>query len=107
MVARQDALSLVKGTFPGHDPSLDRAYRESESFRDLCHDYRNCARALERWRQYGPETSPRVREYVDLLAQLEREVESCLRTMSHTENEPVRSREEMTWSERNPKRGRG
>lgn len=79
MVATQDAKSLIKSTFPGHDSRIDHAYEENELFRDLCRDYRSCVRALDRWRQMnGDEPSSRTPEYVELLAQLTNEVESWL-----------------------------
>jgi hypothetical protein len=79
MTARQDARTLVTSSFPGHDSLIDRAYRENESFRDLCQDYRNCALALDRWRrQKGDQPSRRAREYAELLAELTGEVESWL-----------------------------
>lgn len=74
--------SLIKRSFPGHDSLIDRAYRENESFRDLCHDYCNCALALERWRRLiGVDPSSRNREYLELLAELAEEVESWLGAM--------------------------
>ena len=79
MVATQDARSLIKSTFPGHDSRIDHAYKENELFRDLCQDYRSCAQALERWRRMnGDEPSSRAREYVELLAELTNEVQSWL-----------------------------
>jgi len=83
MVSRQDARSLIKSAFPGHDSLVDRACRESASFRDLCQDYRNCAVALERWRRLSDdEPSPRVHEYTELLAELAEEIASCLAGMT-------------------------
>ena len=82
MVSRRDTRSLIKSTFPGHDSLIDRAYRESASFRVLCRDYRDCALALERRRLLdGAETSSVTREYAELLAELACELESWLGAM--------------------------
>lgn len=79
MVARHDTRMFIKNAFPGHDGLIERAYRESLSFRDLCQDYRNCAVALDRWRrQSGEGPSSRTQEYTDLLLKLRAEVESWL-----------------------------
>jgi hypothetical protein len=77
MIAKQDTLSLVTSALPGRDSLIERAYRESRSFRDLCRDYRKCAEALERWRRSEVSaSSSRVREYAELLAELAQEIES-------------------------------
>jgi hypothetical protein len=79
MVSRQDTRSLVTSAFPGRESLVERAYRESGSFRDLCGDYRKCAAALERWRRSdGGASSSRAREYAELLNELAREIESWL-----------------------------
>jgi hypothetical protein len=79
MTSRQDARSLIKSNFPGHDSLIDRAYRESASFRVLCRDYRDCALALERRRRLdGAEASSETREYAELLAELASELASWL-----------------------------
>ena len=65
--------------FPGRDELIERAFRRNSSFRDLCQDYRKCATALERWRRSDSEASSvRAREYADLLAELELELEGWL-----------------------------
>lgn len=84
MRTRQDARSLIRSAFPGRDALIDRAYRENETFRDLCRDYRNCALALERLRSLnGVAPSARTQEYVQLLAELAEEVESWLGAMEN------------------------
>jgi hypothetical protein len=89
MASRRDTPSLIMSAFPGRDALIERAYRESGSFRDLCRDYRNCAAALERWRQSDDATSPaRAREYANLLGELEAEIggwlEACEAGMTGT-----------------------
>lgn len=79
MAPTQDIPKLIAGDFPGRDALIDRAYRESRSFRGLCGDYRRCAAALERWRRSDDDESPaREREYADLLQQLAGEISSWL-----------------------------
>jgi hypothetical protein len=77
MASRLNTPSLIMRAFPGRDELIERAYRESGSFRDLCRDYRNCAAALDRWRRSDDATSSaRAREYADLLGELEAELGS-------------------------------
>jgi hypothetical protein len=79
MVSRLNTQALIMSVFPGRDALIERAFRDSNSFRDLCRDYRNCAAALERWRRSeGGASSSRAREYAELLNDLTQEVESWL-----------------------------
>jgi hypothetical protein len=79
MASRQDTPSLIMRAFPGRDALIERAYRESVSFRDLCRDYRNCAAALERWRRSEDAMSAmRSQEYAELLGVLEAEIATWL-----------------------------
>ena len=83
MVSRQAALALLKEALPGHDLIIERAYRESAAFRDLCLDFRTCTLALERWRGLdGDEATQRTQEYTQLLAELTSEIESGLASMA-------------------------
>ena len=82
MFPTQDTPELIASAFPGREALIDRAYRESGSFRDLCRDYRSCAQALERWRRMnGDKPLSRAREYVELLSQLGGEIGACLEAM--------------------------
>ena len=81
-----DARSFVRQCFPEIGALIERAYRNSPSFRDLCQDYRNCAVALDRWIQLaGDEPAQRVEEYTELLAELAAEVESWIVEMQKDE----------------------
>lgn len=85
MVARQDPQWLIKKAFPGRESLVERCYRASGSFRDLCGDYRKCAAALERWRRSeGDVSSSTAREYAELLAELAQEIESWLDEVANT-----------------------
>ena len=82
MRSRQDARSLVRDAFPGHDALIDCGFRDHPPFRELCRDYRECAVALERWRRLNGEGPlSRTREYNELLAELAEEIELWLDTM--------------------------
>lgn len=82
--------TLIAGEFPGRDEFIDRAYREKQSFRDLCRDYRKCATALEDWRGSNDHgSSLRAREYAELLSQLESEIELFLESME-SDSTPMR-----------------
>lgn len=74
-----DALTLIRTTFADQHALVERAYRQSRSFRDLCQDYRRCLVALQRWdqrRETGVAT--RRQEYSDLLAELAEEIRASL-----------------------------
>ena len=65
--------------FPGQDELIERGLREHPAFRDLCEDYRTCARALERWRRLnGTGADSRRQEYEGLLAELARDLAGWL-----------------------------
>ena len=86
MVARQNTQALVASAFPGRESLVERCYRASSSFRDLCGDYRRCAAALERWRRSeGDASSSRAREYAGLLAELAQEIESWLDAIANSQ----------------------
>ena len=58
---------------------IDRLAADTE-FRSLCQDYDDCAAALDRFRQLA-ETSPgRVKEYEQILAELEADIRRALDT---------------------------
>ncbi|MCP4196981.1 MAG: hypothetical protein GY762_07490, partial [Proteobacteria bacterium] len=50
-------------------------FKNNESFKTLCKDYRRCTEALQHWNQSLDEDAPaRVREYEALLQELEEEI---------------------------------
>lgn len=69
------SLDLIMTRFPGHRDSLERLYIQSESFRSLCDDIRECLIALETWSQSTVEEAPVYREeFAILLHELEDEL---------------------------------
>jgi hypothetical protein len=87
MASRRNTRELVSSAFPDREELIERAYEEDGSFRDLCQDYRKCAAALERWRGADSEaSSSRAKEYAELLAELERELEDWLDVVAHGPN---------------------
>jgi hypothetical protein len=76
--SEKNTQTLITCAFSGRELLIERVYRESGSFRDLCGDYRKCASALERWRRLGGASSPRVDEYAELLDELAEEIEAWL-----------------------------
>ena len=85
-----NTLSVVQAALTASDPLIERAFRRSESFRDLCEDYRECAAALRRWEQgNGTGASSRTQEYADLLLELGREIQNWLEAFSHAEEEAL------------------
>ena len=43
------ALKLAMKYFPEHKNTLETLYRQNESFRSLCKDFRDCVQAVEYW----------------------------------------------------------
>ena len=77
--SENETLSLIRTSFPDRDPLIERAFRESQSFRDLCEDYRKCVGALHRWKQLtADEAPPRCQEYTELLVELGRDIQTWL-----------------------------
>ena len=77
-----DTLTLIRASFPGRDLVIERAFRESRSFRDLCEDYRRCVAALDRWKKSQVTEAPfRRQEYTELLLELGREIQTWLESM--------------------------
>ena len=82
MGTRTDTLSLIRAEFPGRDLLIERAYRDNESFRALCRDYRACVAALHRFKQSAAaEPSPRWQEYAELQVELGDEIKVWLEAM--------------------------
>ena len=61
--------------FPGHKEKVKRLFRNSGTFRALCHDYSKCAAAIEYWSDKTAGEAPaRRKEYRELLEKLEEEL---------------------------------
>lgn len=75
----QGTRSLIRSLYPGRAALIDRCFSEYPAFIELCEDYHRCSVALESLRQPGGlGHRERVREYEELLAELARELDSCL-----------------------------
>jgi hypothetical protein len=65
--------------FPEEGQALRRLFQESLSFQSLCHDYRECLAALQRWQQSTSEDALALRdEYAHLLLERAHEVREYL-----------------------------
>ena len=68
-------LSAILKRFPDHGNKVKRLFREEESFRTACEDYRKCVEALKHWNQSPSDEAPaRREEYAALKRDLEAEV---------------------------------
>ena len=75
-------LALIQISFPGRGELIERAFRNSRSFRTLCKDYRDCVAALDRWkRRSAGEARLRRQEYTELQRELGLEIQSWLEAM--------------------------
>jgi len=75
----QATVNLIQSAFPGRDRIIAQGYRDSQPFRELCLDYRECVATLERWTtQSAAEAVQRQEEYSELLTELRQEIESWL-----------------------------
>lgn len=78
-----DALSLINRCFAGSEMLIARAFRENAVFRSLCEDYRECAEALERWKNSESENAAeRQKEYAEMLVELEHDIKDWLEAMA-------------------------
>lgn len=78
-MGRNDTLSFIRSSFPGHDRQIEQAIRESDAFRELCRDLERCVAVLHCWAQSDAAEAPKRRlEYTELRSELSREIESWL-----------------------------
>jgi hypothetical protein len=69
----------VLETFPDRAGDIKRLYKESQEFQTVCADYRQCAEALQHWKQSNAKEAPtRRQEYEQLLQELVDEIWLCL-----------------------------
>lgn len=86
MNAHRDTLTLIQKSFSGQGELIERAFRENRPFRSLCEDYRECNEAVGRWRhRRSADALQRLREYEELLVELDREVQACLEALASRE----------------------
>jgi hypothetical protein len=75
------SLNLAMKHFPKHKNILESLYRQNESFRSLCEDFRDCIQAMEYWckspsdKEHVPEL---CEEYKALCTDLKREIAKWL-----------------------------
>ena len=75
MPAIQTSVFTVLERFPDRGDTVKRLFRESETFQNVCEDYRRCAEALHHWNQSASDEAPAHREeYAALLQDLEAEI---------------------------------
>lgn len=78
-----DELSLINNRFAGSEVLIERAFLENSVFRSLCEDYRECAEALERWKNSESENAAeRQKEYAEMLIELEHDIKDWLEAMA-------------------------
>ena len=76
----QTSLSIVLSSFPDHQDKIKSLFREDETFRSLCEDYRKCFQALKHWNQSASEEAlVRREEYGNLLQDLSEEILQSLK----------------------------
>lgn len=87
-------LELIKREFATREKAIECAFKTSESFRALCRDFRDCARALARCRKSeSEEMRLRAAEYSELLMELMGEIEARLHAIaSLMDTHPQRDR---------------
>mgnify|MGYP006309089915 CR=1 FL=1 len=86
MTVIPSCLFYVVRSFPGRGDDIKRLFRENENFHTLCEDYELCAEALKRWNESASKAAPaRIREYAELLEDLESEIRKSLETLEENE----------------------
>lgn len=72
-------LFLIMSRFPSDKDALRRMYRNSQSFQNLCDDYRKCLKAISYWTASVDDlAAERSREYVELCQDLEWEIRELI-----------------------------
>ena len=68
-------LYAILQRYPEYSETIARLFKEDDSFRSLCNDYRLCLNAFNYWNEMNSEKAQaRQVEYDDLLRELEEEV---------------------------------
>ena len=74
------SVDLLVSRLPRHEFAIRRLYACDPEFRAVCDDYGEVQRALERWQATDRAAPGRVAEFRRLLAELETEALTFLRT---------------------------
>ena len=75
MTVIQPSLFSIFERFPERTEKIKALFKNNESFKTLCEDYRRCAEALLHWNRSASEDAPsRREEYEVLLQDLEAEI---------------------------------
>ena len=65
--------------FPEHAASIREHFQDDQSFREMCGDYAETLRALQRWQtSEDPRKAARIDEYQELARALENEIAAAL-----------------------------
>ena len=71
--------------FPEFAASIQDRFQDDESFREMCSDYAEALKALQRWQASdGPQKAARIEEYRELAEALEIEIATALRHPAQT-----------------------
>jgi hypothetical protein len=66
--------------FPEHAASIRERFHDDQGFREICGDYAETLRALQRWQMSeDPRKAARIDEYQELARALESELATALR----------------------------
>ena len=76
----------VVARFPAYELAVERLFRSSESFREMCDEYNDGIEALERWRR-AARPRAELEELKGLLTDLEAEILATLRTLCTNKKE--------------------
>ena len=75
MTVIQPSLYILFERFPEQKETIKALFKNNESFKTLCEDYRLCRESLQHWNQSLDDDAPaRMREYEALLRELEEEI---------------------------------
>jgi hypothetical protein len=73
------ALAVINGGFSAQREKVELEFESSEVFRNLCEEFEQCSNAIEHWKNdKSAYAEQREQEYVDLLAELHREIKFWL-----------------------------
>ena len=73
--------------FPSHREIIRHLFKRDKTFQTLCSDYQRCSKALHHWNKSDlQEASQRMKEYDDLLSELESEILEIINNVNNNDS---------------------
>ena len=91
MAVIESNLFYVVKRFPDRKNHILKFFKDNQNFQVICDDYRQCSKALQRWKKSeSEEAAARRKEYMDLLQELELEILQILNEIEYISDRTIR-----------------